>query len=244
MNAGVARAAIEALPMRDFPAIFGRAPLLILAPHADDKSLGCGGAIAEACARGHPVHVAILTDGTMSHPRSRRWPAARLAAQRRHEAHAAVAILGLGADRLTFLDQPDSRAPHDGPAFAAALEDLCALLRAHAIGTDLRHLDRRSARRPRSRGEAGGGGLRADRRAQPRLPGLGLDGGGRQPPADGRAAAPGSTSRATCRPSGAPSRRTRRSTSGMIDDDPTGFRLPPEFLAMFDRPWEAFLEPP
>jgi len=37
-------------------------------------------------------------------------------------------------------------------------------------------------------------------------------------------------------------RAHRSQTTGLIDDDPTGFRLAPETLALFDRPWEVFLE--
>ena len=48
----------------------GRVPL-ILAPHPDDESIGCGGLIAQLCAAGTPPHVVILTDGCHSHPNSK-----------------------------------------------------------------------------------------------------------------------------------------------------------------------------
>ena len=42
-------------------------PLLVLAPHPDDESLGCGALLAQAFA-GAGAHVACLTDGAASHP--------------------------------------------------------------------------------------------------------------------------------------------------------------------------------
>ena len=96
--------ALERLPWRDRDEIVGAAPLLVLAPHPDDESLGCGGLIAESCARGRDVHVAILTDGTGSHPSSPSYPAPRLRALRQREALAAVEALGLGALLLWILD--------------------------------------------------------------------------------------------------------------------------------------------
>ena len=51
---------------------------LILAPHPDDESLGCGGLIAESCARGQPPLLVVLTDGAGSHPHSCEYPPSRL----------------------------------------------------------------------------------------------------------------------------------------------------------------------
>ena len=83
------------LPVEDSRAVLGAEPLLVLAPHPDDESLGCGGLIAEHHARGHDVHVLVLTDGTGSHPHSREYPPTRLAALRMGEARDAIRALGL-----------------------------------------------------------------------------------------------------------------------------------------------------
>ncbi|MBV8400094.1 MAG: PIG-L family deacetylase, partial [Acetobacteraceae bacterium] len=113
-------AALRSLPIADYDAITGGEPVLVLAPHADDESCGCGGLIAEACERGRSIAVAIVTDGVGSHPHSRAYPPPRLQAVRESEAREAVAALGLAADRLHFLGLPDTASPHEGPAFADA----------------------------------------------------------------------------------------------------------------------------
>ena len=242
MKAAEAHALLRALPIRDFDALFGAAPLLILAPHPDDESLACGGTIAEACARGHDIRVVILTDGSMSHPNSAAWPPERLAAQRRREAIEAMSLLGLARERLVFLDQKDSQAPHDGAAFKALAERLAFLLGRWNIGTLCTswtgdpHGDHVAAARLAA----------AACRLQPVRhlaypvwswtvppeadlppPGLGarLD-IGRHLPAKRRAIAAHASQH-----------------GGLIDDDPNGFRLPADFLALFDRGWEVFFEP-
>src|ERR1700733_9497152 len=107
------------LPLGSVGDIIGHGTALILAPHPDDESLGCGGLIATCAAAGRPPLVAILTDGAASHPNSRAFPPDRLRAQRALEARTAVVHLGLSPDRLVFLDQPDSAAPSQGPGFEA-----------------------------------------------------------------------------------------------------------------------------
>ena len=243
MRAETAHAAMRALPVRTFDAIFGPAPLLILAPHPDDESLGCGGTIAEACARGHRVHVAILTDGTKSHPGSKAWPAPRLAAKRRAEALAATRALGLAPEYVHFLDEPDTRAPQEGEAFEAALRRLCAILTAARIGTlcsswrgdphgdhtaaailadyACRNLDLRHLAYP-----VWGWTLEANARAPDIAGGARLD-IARHLPRKRRAIAAHATQHA-----------------GLIDDDPQGFQLSPSFLALFDGRFETFVEAP
>ena len=105
-------------------------PLVILAPHPDDETLGCGALLFDAAAQGTPCHVICVTDGTRSHPGSRRWPAPVLAATRAAELRAACAILAPAA-RVTCLGYPDCAAPddaqaswaeHGGDRFVAAVE--------------------------------------------------------------------------------------------------------------------------
>ncbi len=56
-------AGFRALPAADIHTLLGGAKPLILAPHPDDESLGCGGLIAAACAAGPPPIILVLTDG-------------------------------------------------------------------------------------------------------------------------------------------------------------------------------------
>lgn len=95
--------------------------VLVLAPHPGEETLGCGGLIAEACARGRPPYVAILADGSGTHPASRAWPPARLAALRQQETRAATAALGLDPDRLLFVGLFDGTVPASGPFFDAVV---------------------------------------------------------------------------------------------------------------------------
>lgn len=119
-------AALDALPFGGVGDLVGRDPFLVLAPHPDDETLGCGGLLAAAERDGVPGHVLILTDGAASHPNSRRYPPPSLAALRRGEAASALAALGLPADRLGHLGLRDAATPSDGPEFDAAVDAIVA----------------------------------------------------------------------------------------------------------------------
>ena len=123
------------LPLGDIETLIGSGPLMVLAPHPDDESLGCGGVIAEARARGHDVSVVVVTDGTASHPNSRTHLAARLRAVREEEVRAAVAELGVPATSLSFLRLRDGKAPHRGPEFKNVAANLTELARSCGIAT-------------------------------------------------------------------------------------------------------------
>ncbi|MBV1837625.1 PIG-L deacetylase family protein [Acetobacter estunensis] len=134
MKAGEAQALFRSLPFRSLDEIApGNA--LILAPHADDESLGCGGLIAHLCAAGRPPLVVIATDGVGSHPNSQAWPPTRLRAQREREAREATAALGLSPDRLVFLGLPDTAAPHEGKDFNRVVWQLVQLVHIYRCGT-------------------------------------------------------------------------------------------------------------
>jgi LmbE family N-acetylglucosaminyl deacetylase len=100
-------------------------PMLILSPHPDDETLGCGGLIATAAALGLAPRVAFLTDGAASHRGSPSWPRRRLACLRRTEAIAALNDLGVPPGDVLFLDWPDA-APfdRDGPEHGEAVSAL------------------------------------------------------------------------------------------------------------------------
>lgn len=95
---------------------------LVLAPHPDDESIGCGGTLRRLADAGAAVTVAVVTDGSQGSRVVRAMPdgpareraAAGLAAVRRAEAQAAARVLGVSA--VHFLDAPDGRFdPHAGP---------------------------------------------------------------------------------------------------------------------------------
>jgi len=240
MRAKEAQAAMRALPLGDLDSIVGAGTVLILAPHADDESLGCGGLIAECCARGRPPVVLILTDGVGSHPNSRAYPPDRLRATREAEARRAVASLGLAADRIGFLALPDTAAPHDGPPFERAVATVsaharaagctaiaaswrydphCDHLAAHCIAaavaqaTGMRHIAY----------PVWGWTLPPDEIVDGDIRGFRLD-VARHLPAKRRAIA-----------------AHRSQIGGLITDDPSGFQLPAHLLSIFDDAHEVFL---
>lgn len=98
--------------------------VMVIAPHPDDESIGCGGAIKLHASRGDRVVVAFLTSGELGlkHlPRDEAWHV------RETEARAAAAILGVAGVR--FLHLPDWFVGEQIPAGADALRPL---LRAEA----------------------------------------------------------------------------------------------------------------
>jgi LmbE family N-acetylglucosaminyl deacetylase len=97
---------------------------LILAPHPDDESLGCGGFIATCCALGHPPVIAVLTDGAGSHPDLDDTVRAFLRTQRAQEVRDAAAHLGLPPENLELFDLPDGQLTNLIDPCADALTDL------------------------------------------------------------------------------------------------------------------------
>jgi LmbE family N-acetylglucosaminyl deacetylase len=81
--------------------------ILVLAPHPDDETLGCGGLIAAAVKHGLGVKIVFLTNGEASHPNSVTHPPRRLARLRQCEAEAATRRLGSGVQNC-FLRLPDT----------------------------------------------------------------------------------------------------------------------------------------
>ncbi|HWP64831.1 MAG TPA: PIG-L deacetylase family protein [Candidatus Limnocylindria bacterium] len=91
--------------------------VLVLAPHPDDESLGCGGVLHAAARAGIPAHVVFLTNGDANELSFLVWerrpvltPAGTLAMGRRRaeEARAAARALGLPDSATIFLGYPDA----------------------------------------------------------------------------------------------------------------------------------------
>nr|WP_269060217.1 PIG-L family deacetylase [Citromicrobium bathyomarinum] len=71
---------------------------MIVSPHPDDETLGCGMALAAALAEGRQVAILLLTDGEGSHPNSRKFGTARRIATRAAEFDSA--LMALAPDHL------------------------------------------------------------------------------------------------------------------------------------------------
>ena len=103
--ASVYRALLRARA-RDFTDGVCRRSSLVLAPHPDDETLGCGVTIMRKIEAGQPVQVVIATDGRHSH-HSAKISASELAGIRQREAIDACRVLGLAADKVRFLEYED-----------------------------------------------------------------------------------------------------------------------------------------
>ncbi len=78
-------------------------PVLVVAPHPDDETIGCGGSITAHAEAGDPVHVLFVTrgeQGDFSNRYGSGYPALR-------EAEARNAVRVLGVDRVSFLSLRD-----------------------------------------------------------------------------------------------------------------------------------------
>jgi len=97
----------------------GASPVVVVAPHPDDESLGCAGVIMGAVARGVDVRVVFLTYGD-GFPAAAALHAGKdedalapedfvaLGQERARQAGVATRALGLDETHLTFLGYPDS----------------------------------------------------------------------------------------------------------------------------------------
>ncbi len=230
------------LPLTDCRTLLRDCPVLVLAPHPDDESLGCGGLLAACHEHGLPAYAAFLTDGAASHPQSREYPRARLAALREAEARSALISLGVEEDRIEFLGLPDGAAPTRGRSFDLATDRLASIVRSRGIRTICAtwehdpHPDHRAACRI---------GRQVARKLDARLlcyPVWGWT----IPPDTWLPAMRIAGARLDITRYLAAKRHAigchRSQMTDLISDDPTGFRLSDEMLTLFERPFEVFCE--
>ncbi len=100
---------VLALKARDVTAEVSKRSCLVLAPHPDDETLGCGGMIMHKLSAGAKVEVIIATDGGASHlsDATRQTSRQALIDMREAETCAACAVLGLPPEHVSFLRFPD-----------------------------------------------------------------------------------------------------------------------------------------
>ena len=243
MTAGEYLAALTQLPPGSLHDLTAGAPFVVLSPHPDDETLGAGGLIAEACQAGQRAEVVVITDGAGSHPHSKAYPAQRLIELRQAEVMAAGALLGLPPAGMHHLGLPDTSAPSSGPAFEAAVQAIFE--RCRTIGAETLFVTWDGD--PHCDHEATARMARAVRQRMPELrlwaypiwgwhldPALPLD---RAPPRGFRLdiAAHQAVKR------DAIAAHVSQMT-GLIDDDPQGFRFTEATLAPFLGSYEYFIE--
>ncbi len=243
-TAGAFHRGWRTLPEGNLNDVIGNGTCLILAPHPDDESLGCGGLIATCVAAGRTPLVVVLTDGAGSHPNSLAFPPDRLRAERAREVRNAAACLGLAPDRVVLLGQPDSAVPHKGDGFDAVVARLVGLIQREATCSAILapwrhdpHCDHEAA----SLAAAAAADIAGIRHVAYPVWGWLL-------PADAHVEGAVGTGRRLDITSYLPRKRQaiqahQTQYGGVITDDPSGFQLPPALLSVFDLPFETFLFP-
>jgi len=244
MRADAFLTAADVLPLGSLDALVGTGGLVVVAPHPDDESLGCGGLIAAARADGRRVHLVVVSDGCGSHTHSRLYPPEKLRTLREVETVRAVAILGLAAEDVTFLRLPDAHVPSDGPAAeeaARAVVQAAGRCGAGAVFVTWRHdphCDHKAAAAIVSL-------------ARPHMPGVRVYEypvwGWTLPPETEVGPAP-----TGLRLDVAPYRQIKvravaaheSQTTDLIADDPQGFRLEPAMIERLCGPYERFVAVP
>ncbi len=242
MRADAFLAAAEMLPFVSLDVIAGGRGLVVVAPHPDDESLGCGGLIAQACARRLPVRLVVVSDGTGSHPNSPAYPPERLMVLRERETLDAVRALGLEPEHVSFLRLPDRFVPSEGTEAELVADRIAEIAHDCGAATVLvtwardAHCDHAAA-------------AAIARLARDRIPTIRLleypVWGWALPPAMEVGGAPRGF-RLDIAPQVDAKRAAvaahRSQTTNLIDDDPGGFRLDPEIISRFARPFEIYLD--
>jgi LmbE family N-acetylglucosaminyl deacetylase len=220
-------------------------PVLVVAPHPDDETLGCGGAIALLRQLGLVVWVLVMSDGTQSHPRSVKYPAPRLRTLRENETRSAMHLLGVDTCQITFLQLPDGALPDENPEFDHALEQCGHYLK--TVMPAIVFVPWREDPHPDHRATwqiINAALLRCS--LFPRVieyPVWDWDAAQRRT-YEGQPMIVWRLDVAEVVEQKQEAIAAYRSqTTNLIDDDPQGFRLTPEILANFAQHWELYIEP-
>lgn len=116
---------------------------LVIAPHADDETIGAGALITYAARRGTLASVVFVTDGAGSHPHVDDSARRSHVALRRREAERAMRRLAPRSAAPRFLGWPDATPPdRGGSVFLSSLRRtaaLCRRLRIDAVAVTAAH---------------------------------------------------------------------------------------------------------
>ncbi|ALD21780.1 PIG-L deacetylase family protein [Hymenobacter sp. DG25A] len=243
-----ATALFRSLPL--YPAAYaaGLGSTVIIVPHPDDEALGCGGLLALLRQAGQDVRVVLVSDGTMSHPNSRKFPPAARQALRKTELEASLRCLGVNPAQVLYLNLPDGAVPGAGPATEAPAQAIRQFLAAQPPQTVLvpwrrdPHPDHRAAYALLQLALAGFTPLLRvieylvwawERAAPEDLPRPGEVTGWRL-----------DIQSVLAQKQAAIAAHASQLPGGPINDDPTGFTLADTMLAHFAQPFETYLEVP
>ncbi|SDY49153.1 PIG-L deacetylase family protein [Hymenobacter psychrophilus] len=237
----------NALPLQPVTYAATLGPTVVIAPHPDDESLGCGGLLALLARAQVPVWCVLMSDGTMSHPNSARFPAPARQALRETELRLALAELGLNPANLLTLRLPDSQVPGpDAPAGAAAVARLVEFFQEKQPATVLCPWRRDPHPDHRASSQLVRAAL-AQMLPSPRLVEYLVWAWERAAPAD--LPQPGEVSGWQLNISSVLAEKQRAIAAhasqlpgSCIDDDPAGFTLAPTMLEHFENPIEVYLE--
>ena len=103
----VAHRRFQTLTARDVTDALAGRSTLVIAPHPDDETLGCGGTIAMQARSGAPIDVVVVSDGSRGTPVATAAPES-FASQRERECIDACRHLGVPPERVHFLRLPDA----------------------------------------------------------------------------------------------------------------------------------------
>jgi LmbE family N-acetylglucosaminyl deacetylase len=243
-----AAALFHSLPL--YPAAYAASlgSTVVIVPHPDDEALGCGGLLALLRQAGQEVRVVLVSDGTMSHPNSRKFPPAARQALRQAELEASLRCLGANAAQVLYLKLPDGAVPGTGPETEVPAQAIRRFLAAHSPQTILvpwrrdPHPDHRATHALLQLALAGFS-------SPPRVIEYLVWAWERAAPAD--LPLPGEATgwrldiqSVLAQKQAALAAHASQLPGSPINDDPTGFTLAESMLAHFAQPFETYLEVP
>lgn len=232
---------LNTIPLAPEQCVTGFGTTLIVVPHADDESLGCGGVISLLRKYGQTVYILLLSDGTLSHPNSKEYPAEKLRDLREKELIEASAILGVAEENIIFGRYPDRNVPTIGDQrFETSVKSISKMLEAikpHSIFVPWRrdpHPDHQASFQLINSAET----YNAKIYEYPIwLKELGQSGD--EPTSDESMPFRLNISSVLAQKQDAISKH-RSQITDLINDDPNGFRLSQQMLDQFNVPYETF----